>query len=313
MVNINHNKTEKPFTGSIWLGEKKALPMRNFQTKYQKHIFNMLNNEAARDEFTNWVKAKWAKYTNADTTYEDIRSRKTNLPCTLHQLLDMYFTIPKLREAFNKIDSDKEIELALEVINKKNAGKVNQTGEVTLREIGIELGGITAAAVKQIGDVAQEKMKSFAMLTKKDKRGSKCVYDFDIDDEEWNEKATEAANIFIRVARKNLQTTKNEKLYTQLENNQWILAEEGEYSVEEFLEDLLQEGYLTPSETALVTDAEYCKLYDLLDMVAKGQDEQVTAILLDDLAEFDNVVKVFQNINAKQWFPAGKRGRPAKS
>lgn len=281
-------------------------------------IQNIIGNQFKRaeefsEQFVQWIVDKWPNYVPADVSFHEIRTGKTRLPYSYKQLVDMFSVKEALKVELQGVESDEDIVKTYEKENKKNVARVNQTGDVTLKAIGNELNGITAAAVKLLGDAAQEKFRSFAMLTKKDRRGKQKVYQFDMEDEEWYEKAEEAAEIFVNLAKKGLEATKGEPLYAPLPNGKWELVEDGEYSVEEFLEDMLQEGYLTPNEASLVKEPEWVALHLLLSLIAEGKEEKAKDYLVTDLALLDNIVKVFQNINAKLWFPAGKRGRPPKN
>lgn len=155
-----------------------------------------------------------------------------------------------------------------------------QTGDVSLKDIGKELGGVTPTMINKLATSGAEK---FSKLT-----GGK--HPEDLDDEE-----LEGFLRKIQQAR-----VEGAEQFADL-----LLAAP---SVSKFLEGLAKAQILTPTDLKIISPEEV----DGLDILRGKDKERIMLILLQDIEDDDNLFKSYQSLVSKKVFPPGKRGRPKK-
>lgn len=155
-----------------------------------------------------------------------------------------------------------------------------QTGDVSLKDIGQELGGVTPTMINKLASAGMEK---FAKLT-----GGK--HPEDLDDEELESFLKAIKDARVEAASEFASKLKAAK------------------SVNAFLQGLAKEQVLTPTDLKIISPEELEGL-----QILKGKpSENITLILLQDIEDDDNLFKTFQSLVSKKVFPPGKRGRPKK-
>jgi len=155
-----------------------------------------------------------------------------------------------------------------------------QTGDVSLKDIGKELGGVTPTMINKL---ATSGMGKFAKLT-----GGK--HPEDLDDED-----LEAFLRKIKAARAEGAAEFAEMLKSAS-------------SVAEFLRNLAKGQVLTPTDLKIIEPEEL----EGLEILKSKPLENIMLILLQDIEDDDNLFKSYQSLVSKKVFPPGKRGRPKK-
>lgn len=155
-----------------------------------------------------------------------------------------------------------------------------QTGDVSLKDIGQELGGVTPTMINKLATSGMEK---FAKLTK------------DVSPSEMEYADVEDMLNKIETARQEVAKEFAKKLK---EAN----------SVDEFLKTLAKEHILTPTDLKIISPEEIEGLEILMD---KSED-RIAMILIEDIEDDDNLFKTYQSAVSKKVHPPAKRGRPKK-
>lgn len=155
-----------------------------------------------------------------------------------------------------------------------------QTGDVSLKDIGKELGGVTPTMINKLQTSG---MGKFAKLT-----GG--VHPEDLDDEVLED--------FLR------------KIKTAREEGAIEFAErlKAADSVTDFLKSLAKSQILTPTDLKIITPEEL----EGLEILKDKPEENIMLILMQDIEDDDNLFKTYQSLVSKKVFPPGKRGRPKK-
>lgn len=155
-----------------------------------------------------------------------------------------------------------------------------QTGDVSLKDIGQELGGVTPTMINKLASAGMEK---FSKLTS-------GKHPSDLDDEELEN--------FLKVI-KDARLTGAKEFADKL-----ISAK----SINAFLHSLAKEQVLTPTDLKIISPEEL----DALKILKTRPKENIILILLEDVENDDNIFKTYQSYVSKKVFPPGKRGRPKK-
>lgn len=156
-----------------------------------------------------------------------------------------------------------------------------QTGDVTLKKVGEELGGVTPTMINKLASSGMEK---FGKLFQ-------GQHPEDLDDE---------------TLEKLLGTIKAARDTSADEFAQKLVASK---SVSNFLEALAKEQVLTPTDLKIIDPEEM----EGLEILKGKSPDRIKLILLQDIEDDDNLFKTFQSYVSKKVFPPGKRGRPKKS
>lgn len=155
-----------------------------------------------------------------------------------------------------------------------------QTGDVSLKDIGKELGGVTPTMINKL---ATSGMGKFAKLTQ-------GVHPEDLDDED-----LEGFLRKIKAARQEAAVEFADRLHAAT-------------TVTDFLQSLAKGQILTPTDLKIIAPEEL----EGLEILKGKPKENVALILLQDIEDEDNLFKTFQSLVSKKVFPPGKRGRPKK-
>lgn len=253
---------------------------------------------ARKSDFVAWVLRQYFdKENNAKSIWYDSSVNKNNLldylsksssnfPLSPTQVVDFYRNMKSLQkkmsspEVSNELDAydlnqdDEETDTTPAV--------TNNTGAVTLKDVGSAVGGVTAAMVNKIEADGYGKFQ--------DLFGGKSLNNFSPEDEAALEKRLSDA-------------------LTTAANTYADMLEASGGNVGKFLLALQKAHYMTESEGSQITDNEIESLMTL----AKMPRDRVIQILRKDLhSPNGNVIKSFQSVYSKTIFPPKKRGRPSK-
>lgn len=203
---------------------------------------------------------------------------KNNFPFTPKELADLWklkkslgASLELVAKDFGEFPEDEEDE----------DKTTYQTGEVTLKDIGKELGGLTPTMINKLATSGSEKIKKL----------THGVAPWDMNEEQWGDLLKT-----IKEARRDVA-----KIYA--EN---LKSYGGD--VKAFLESLVKAHILTPSDLKLVSDQEF----EGLALLSQKSTDQIINVILHDIERDNNVFKSYQSAVSKKVFPPGKRGRPKK-
>jgi len=222
-----------------------------------------------------------------DNVLEYISVPSNSFPLSPTQAVDFYRNMKSLQSKINSREVSADLEdVVLDDDDDSDdvaAAVKNRTGDVSLKNIGSQVGGVTAAMVNKIEGDGLSKLQSLL--------GGKNPRDFTEEDEKALEKKFAEA-----------ETTAAER-YSDM-----LTAANG--NVGKFLMSLTKAQILSDNEASQITDNEI----ETLMTLAKMPKERVMQILRKDLnSPSGNVVKTFQSMYSKTIFPPKKRGRKAKS
>jgi hypothetical protein len=216
---------------------------------------------------------------NEDNVLEYISKIKNHFPLSPKEVADLWRLKKSLSSSMNVID--KELEEIPDEEEEKPEKGTYQTGEVSLKDIGQELGGLTPTMINKLAASGMEKIRKLS--------GGTAPWDMESD--QW-----EALLAAIKSARSDTATEYAEALKGSAGN------------IRGFLQSLAKQQILTPSDLNLIRDEEVEGLAILYTKPA----EQIRNILLQDIEGDNNIFKSFQSAVSKKIFPPGKRGRPKK-
>jgi len=263
----------------------------------QSHpVFDRLG--AKKSDFIDWVLRQYFdKSNNANSNWYDPSVNKSNLlsylsksssnfPLSPTQIVDFYRNMKSLQKKMSSPEVSSELDAYDLNQDDEETDKTpvvtNNTGAVTLKDVGDAVGGVTAAMVNKIEADGYGKFQ--------DLFGGKSLNDFSPEDE---------ANLEKRLADAEVTAANT---YADM-----LAAADG--SVGKFLLSLQKAHYMTENEGSQITDNEI----ETLMTLAKMPRDRVIEILRKDLhSPNGNVVKSFQSVYSKTIFPPKKRGRPAK-
>lgn len=233
------------------------------------------------------------KSVKAETVLEYISHPKNHFPLTPKEVVDFYKSMKSIQATLNvkkvseEIDSLFQQELDSEVEEQEKSKHF--VGEITLFDIGNELGGITRTMVNKIEKTALEKYGSLF--------GGK--YPNELSEEE------------------------HEKIYEKIQNAQRVAADNYVALMKqcvaptigsrpkEFIELLLSGDHISSRE--VISPGEQEAILTLFTYVYSPEGEDlVKEMLICDNSEDNNVFKTFQYFVSYALYQRKKRGRPRK-
>ncbi len=215
-----------------------------------------------------------------DNVLEYISDMGNNFPLTPAEVADMWRSMKSLKSSMAQISDDEYAQIPDDEEQEKEKGKY-QTGDVSLKDIGEELGGLTPTMVNKLASSGQEKMSKILKTSLED-----------IDDEDLDNVINQIYDARYNAAEEFANALK-----------------ESAGNVTAFLKQLMKKQYLSSSEAKSLSDEER----QGLEILAEKDPENIRAILLQDIEEGHNMFKTFQAMVSKKIFPPKKRGRPKKS
>lgn len=216
---------------------------------------------------------------NPDNVLEYVSDPKNHFPLTPKELADLWKLKKSLGASLELAAKDFE---DLPDEEEEDEDKTTyQTGEVTLKDIGKELGGLTPTMINKLASSGGEKIKKL----------THGVAPWDMNEEQWEDLL------------KTIKEARQEVAQVYAEN---LKSYGGD--VKAFLESLVKAHILTPSDLKLVTDQEV----EGLALLSQKSTDQIVNVLLHDIERDDNVFKSYQSAVSKKVFPPAKRGRPKK-
>ena len=208
-------------------------------------------------------------------------SEKGLFPSSPKALAELWKLKGQLASSLGTME-DEEARLAAADAKEAQPEKAKyQTGDVSLKDIGKELGGVTPTMVNKLGASAMEKFRKIA--------GGKSLQDL-------NPQELETFLGKIQGARVEAA-------------GEYVAALQSSKSVADFMRGLAKRQILTPTDLKITQKQELSGLKILM----QKDPERVKLILLQDIQEDDNLFKSFQAAVSKKVFPPGKRGRPRKN
>ena len=217
----------------------------------------------------------WSPRVNAQNVLAFISNPKNNFPLSPHEVLDDWNIKKSLKGDITKMKDDE-----IEAFEKNEP--VYNTGDVTLKDIGQGMGGLTAAMINKL---EQSGMEKFVKLM-----GGHNPMDMD---------EAELDDLLRKVD--------EARMATSLEFANDLRASKG--NLKGFVQSLLKKQILTPNDVKLMNPPEIEMLMYLMGKPA----DQVAEYLRGDIRKDNNRIKSFQAAVARKLFPAGKRGRPRKN
>lgn len=155
-----------------------------------------------------------------------------------------------------------------------------QTGDVSLKDIGKELGGVTPTLVNKLETSAMQKLSKLT--------GGKHPSDL-------NAEELEAFLTKVKTARQ-----EGAEEFADL-----LLASK---NIEEFIKALAKKQVLAPTDVKLMKPEEI----EGLEILKSMSKDRIVTILKQDIEESNNLFDSYQSYVSKKVFPPGKRGRPSK-
>lgn len=217
----------------------------------------------------------WSPRVNAQNVLAFISNPKNNFPLSPHEVLDDWGIKKSLKGDITKMKDDE-----IEAFEKNEP--VYNTGDVTLKDIGKDMGGLTAAMINKL---EQSGMEKFVKLM-----GGHNPMDMD---------EAELDDLLRKVDEARMSTS------VEFAND--LKASKG--NLKGFVQGLLKKQILTPNDVKLMNPPEIEMLMYLMSKPA----DQVAEYLRGDIRKDNNRIKSFQAAVARKLFPAGKRGRPRKN
>lgn len=218
---------------------------------------------------------------NADNVLEFVSNTKNNFPLSPKEVADMWKLKKSLGASMKLVAKDLEGDSTNQEPEEDDGKEVYQTGEVTLKDIGQELGGLTPTMINKLAASGMEKVKKI----------TKGVAPWDMESEQWDD--------LIGAIMKARQETAQE-FAGELKRHAG--------DVKAFLQSLEEKHVLSPGDMKLVSDKEVKGL-----AILSGKElAQIVNVLLSDIERDDNIFKSFQSAVSKKIFPPAKRGRPRK-
>jgi hypothetical protein len=206
--------------------------------------------------------------------------RKGVFPLSAKELGELWKLKKSLGSSLGKLSDAELSQGEAKPVKKVDDDKTKyQTGDVTLRSVGQELGGLTPTMINKLSDTGMEKFKKLL--------GGKDSEDF----------AGQTKNLMQKITQAREEVSKD-----------FAVALKAAPSVESFLADLVKAQTLTAKELELIEPEEK----EGLDILREREPEAIALILAQDIEDTDNLFKTFQSAVSKKMLPFGKRGRPRK-
>ena len=252
-----------------------------------------------RKDFAKWVirqyfsaksqNEKWYDSSvDEKNVFEYISNPGNYFPQSPAQIVNFFRSMKSLQSSMSSKDVEdslSDVKLDDEEDAEETTTKTKyQTGDVSLKDIGQELGGITPTMINKIGASAGEKMRKLT--------GGKHPDELTPEEEfEMNKKLF----AFMDIAAKRFASV--------------LKASNG--NVGKFLAALQKAHILTPNEARSITDEEIEALINLSSL----EEDNIAQVVKRDLDRKDgnNLIKTFQSLYSKTVFPPKKRGRPRKT
>ena len=241
-------------------------------------------------EMREWVvranKKLLPEHVTPETVMEWVATNR-KFPYTTRQLFRMWEAIRTIRKSFGTAEAEAELEQIRELMEEAEGGNVphrkNQSGEITLKAIGGDLGGLSPTAIKNMGDAAVLKLRARGM---------------DISKEEFDRRLHKASGYYIRLLRASIDIAKAD-VAEAVDDTEVT----GEFSVEDFFDGLHECGIISSKELALVEDLEMVAVQALADHIIteQGNTDKATELLERDYLGEYPVVKTFQNCVSREW------------
>lgn len=219
---------------------------------------------------------------NANNVLEFVSNTKNNFPLSPKEVADMWKLKKSLGSSMKLVAKDLEGDSSGQEPAEDEGKEVYQTGEVTLKDIGQELGGLTPTMINKLAASGMEKVKKI----------TKGVAPWDMETEQWDE--------LMGAIMKARQETAQEFASA-------LKSHAGD--VKAFLQELEEKHILSPGDMKLVSDKEV----EGLAILSGKEPAQIINVLLSDIERDDNIFKSFQSAVSKKIFPPAKRGRPRKN
>lgn len=218
---------------------------------------------------------------NPGNVLDYVSNTKNHFPLSPKEVADMWKLKKSLGASMKLVAKDLEGASEDEVEEPGDDKAVYQTGEVTLKDIGQELGGLTPTMINKLAASGMEKVKNI----------TKGVAPWDMEADQWDQL---------------MDTIMKARVETANEFANTLKASAGD--IKGFLQGLEEKHVLSPGDLKLVSDKEV----EGLTVLASKSPEQIANVLLHDIERDDNIFKSFQSAVSKKVFPPAKRGRPRK-
>lgn len=239
--------------------------------------------ERLRDkkELSEWLvryyfsdKRKDTAWYNPDVTVDNVLAYvsdvRSGFPSSPLDVCDDWYIKKSLKSDFDLIDDEPK-----PVKVKKEA--IYNTGDVSLKEIGDELHGITAMMAQKIETSAWDKFK---LMTGASREGLDAAM------EVINQAHIDVANQFVQ--------------HLRAANN----------SVQKFLDIIKKTYQISPGEMLDIKTNHELKM---INYMFNQSDEDIIDYLRGDIDRDNNRMKSFQTMVSKHLYPSKKRGRPKKT
>lgn len=210
----------------------------------------------------------------SEVTKESVLDRffKNTAPISPENLLNVWLEIPRLQEALESFES----KIKQEVVPEENDGTTYISGDITLKEIAKNLGGITGTMVNKLFQSGVDKMK---ILTN-------GIHPDEIESNDW-----------YKLEEKVEQAVTSTSL-------RYAILLFGSSGHEDFLNTLIAESIITEKEALLVSDDEK----QGLDILRNEYPIERSAIILAaDYNEEESLFTTFQSAVSKLLFPRRKK------
>jgi len=207
---------------------------------------------------------------SVDNVLAYISDLRSGFPLSPHEVCDDWAIKKSLKSDFAQIEDDPK-----PVKGKKEA--IYNTGDVSLKDIGEELHGITAMMAQKIETSALDKFK---LMTGASRDG------------------LDAAMEIIDQA----------QLTVAAEFVQHLRA--ANHSVQQFLDIIKKEYQISPFE---MTDIKTNSELKMINFLFNQDDEDIVDYLRGDIMRDNNRMKSYQTMVSKHLYPSKKRGRPKKN
>lgn len=205
-------------------------------------------------------------------------------PQSPKSLYELFKLKGQLQTSMGRLEKSGELDAVLDYLDDEEDEEEEdkttyQTGEVSLKDIGSELGGITATMVNKLAASGMDKFRTLA---------PGGLDQMDGDELEAFLKKINSARIAAA--------------------EDFVQRLASASSVGAFLKGLQKNQILSPTDMKLIGKAEL----DGLRMLQQREPELAKQMLLQDIQDDDNLFKSYQAMVSKRVFPPKKRGRPKK-
>jgi len=204
-------------------------------------------------------------------------------PQTPKSLYSLFKLKGQLQTSMGQLDKSGELDAMSDYLDDEedeDEKATYQTGEVSLKDIGKELGGITPTMVNKLAASGMDKFRSLTQGQALDNVDGAALEEFL---KKIQDARADAADEFVQ-----------------------RLADAT--TIGEFIKSLQKGQILSPTDLKLVTKNEL----EGLRMLQKRDPEVAKQMLMQDIQDDNNLFKSYQAMVSKKVFPGKKRGRPKK-